>query len=57
MYVNGNIFGYCKPRNQPLSLSPNILVAFGVERRNRVSCRTWEQGKAQDFVLLLSPST
>lgn len=49
MYASGNVFVFYEPRNQPLSLSPNILVAFGVERRRRLGCPTWEEGKARDF--------
>ena len=58
VYVSGNIFVYYEPRNLSMTVSPDILVAFGVERRKRRSYRTWEEGKAPDFVLeVLSPST
>ena len=58
VYVSGNIFVYYEPENLSMTVSPDILVAFGVERRKRRSYRTWEEGKAPDFVLeVLSPST
>ena len=58
VYVSGNILIFYEPRNLSLTVSPDILVAFGVERRRRRSYRTWEDGKAPDFVLeVLSPST
>ena len=63
VYVSGNIFVYCEQRaprgGQPApAVSPDILVAFGVPRRDRRSYRVWEEGKAPDFVLeVLSRST
>ena len=58
VYVSGNIFVFHNPANLSEKVSPDILVAFGVERRRRRSYRTWEEGKAPDFVLeVLSPST
>ena len=58
VYVSGNIFVYYEPENLSMTVSPDILVAFGVERKKRRSYRTWEEGKAPDFVLeVLSPST
>ena len=58
VYVSGNIFVYFNRANLSEKVSPDILVAFGVERRRRRSYRTWEEGKAPDFVLeVLSPST
>ncbi|MDE0626760.1 MAG: Uma2 family endonuclease [Bryobacterales bacterium] len=58
VYVSGNIFVYFNRANLSENVSPDILVAFGVERRRRRSYRTWEEGKAPDFVLeVLSPST
>ncbi len=56
--VSGNIFVYYQRGNPALSVSPDILVSLGVERRDRRTYRTWEEGKAPDFVLeVLSPST
>ena len=41
-----------------MTVSPDILLALGVERRKRSSYRTWEEGKVPDFMLeVLSPST
>ena len=58
VYISGNIFVYYQRGNPALSVSPDILVALGVERRDRRTYRTWVEGKAPDFVLeVLSPST
>ena len=51
VYVSGNIFVYYERGNPRRSVSPDILVSFGVERRDRRTYRTWEEGKAPDFVL------
>ena len=58
VYVSGNIFVYYEHRDLSQSVSPDILVSFGVERRDRRTYRTWEEGKAPDFVLeVVSTST
>ena len=58
VYVSGNIFVYYQRGNPGLSVSPDILVSLGVEQRDRRTYRTWDEGKAPDFVLeVLSPST
>ena len=58
VYVSGNIFVYYEKGNSKLSVSPDILVAFGVERRKRRTYKIWVEGKAPDFVLeVLSIST
>ena len=51
VYVSGNLFVYYEQGNRRARVSPDILVAFGVERRDRRTYRTWEEGKAPDFGL------
>ena len=58
VYISGNIFVYYERGNISRTVSPDILVSFGVERRDRRTYRTWEEGKAPDFVLeVVSTST
>ena len=50
---------YYERGNPAARLQPDVLVAFGVDRRgDRGSFRVWKEGKAPDFVLeVASPST
>ena len=50
---------YYERGNHAAHLQPDVLVAFGVDRRgDRGSFRVWKEGKAPDFVLeVASPST
>ena len=49
---------YYRRGNDKVWLQPDVQVVFGVSRENRSSFRTWEEGKAPDFVLeVASPST
>lgn len=52
-------FDGAKPsRRSARRLSPDLLVAFGVPRRDRGSFTVWEEGRAPDFVLeILSEGT
>ena len=59
VYVSGNIFVYYQ-QGQPKSvISPDVLVSFGVEKKQRRSYKTWEeQDHFPDFVLeITSKST
>ena len=45
-------------RVRPLSLAPDVMVAFGVQQRRRQSYLTWQEGGPPAFVLeVASPST
>ncbi len=58
VYVSGNIFVYYVEGDSRRSVSPDILMSFGVGQRDRRTYKTWEEGKAPDFVLeVASPST
>ena len=49
---------YYRRDDNNLWLQPDVLVVFGVSPENRRSYRTWEEGKAPDFVLeVASPAT
>ena len=52
-------FDGAKPsRRSARRLSPDLLVAFGVPRRDRGSFTVWDEGRAPDFVLeILSEGT
>lgn len=59
VYVSGNLFIYYEEGNQSSVISPDVFVVFGVEKRDRRSYKTWEEGdKTPDFVLeITSKST
>ncbi len=49
---------YYRRDDNDLWLQPDVQVVFGVSPENRRSYRTWEEGKAPDFVLeVASPAT
>ena len=50
--------GATPSRSSARRTSPDLLVAFGVPKRERGSFTVWEEGKAPDFVLeIVSPET
>ena len=58
VYVSGDLLIYYEEGNPRASVAPDVFVAFGVEDRERMSYRVWEEGKGPDFVLeVASPST
>jgi Uma2 family endonuclease len=59
VYVSGNIFVYYLDENgDRQSVSPDILVVFGVEKKERRFYKIEEEGKAPEVVIeLTSPST
>lgn len=59
VYVSGNLFIYYEEGNPSSVISPDVFVIFGVEKRDRRSYKTWEEGdKNPDFVLeITSKST
>ena len=58
VYVSGDLLVYYEEGNPRRSVAPDVLVAFGVEDRERPTYKVWEEGKAPDFVLeVASPST
>ena len=58
VYVSGNILMYYEKGNPRKSISPNVFVVFGVEKKQRDTYLTWEEAQTPDFVLeVASPST
>lgn len=59
VYVSGNLCIYYEQGNPRAVIAPDVFVVFGVERGDRRSYKTWEEGnKAPDFVLeITSKST
>ena len=57
-FVAADILVYPEQGNPKNSIAPDVLVAFGVERRHRMSYFVWREGKPPDWVLeVASPST
>jgi Uma2 family endonuclease len=51
VYVSGNILLYYEEGNPRRSVSPDVLVAFGLRPERRRTYKTWEEGKAPDLVI------
>ena len=46
------------PHVEPIAYTPDAFVVFGVENRQQMSYKVWEEGKGPDFVLeVASPNT
>ncbi len=54
VYVSGNILMYYEEGNIHASVSPDILVSFGIGKKRRRTYKTWEEGKPPDFVMEFS---
>ena len=54
VYVSGDIFLYYREGDPRKSISPDVLVSFGINKKPRYSYKTWEEGKAPDFVMEFS---
>lgn len=52
--VSGNMFMYYAIGDASRSVSPDVFVTFGIERKQRRIYRVWEEGKPPDFVLEFS---
>ena len=58
VYVSGDLLVYYEEGNPRVSVAPDAFVVFGVEDRQRMSYKVWEEGKGPDFVLeVASPNT
>ncbi|BAU41121.1 Uma2 family endonuclease [Leptolyngbya sp. O-77] len=52
VYVSGNLFIYYEEGKPQKSISPDVFVIFGVNKRERRSYKTWQEGgKLPSFVL------
>lgn len=54
VYVSGNLLIYDIPGKTTRSISPDIMVVFGIEKKMRRTYKVWEEGKAPDFVMEVS---
>ena len=54
VYISGNIMMYYEEGNIHASVSPDILVSFGIGKKRRRTYKTWEEGKPPDFVMEFS---
>ena len=54
VYVSGNLLIYDIPGKTRRSISPDVMVVFGIEKKMRRTYKTWEEGKAPDFVMEFS---
>ena len=58
VYVSRNLLIYYERGNPRKSISPDVFVAFGVEKKQRNTYLTWAEAQTPDFVLeVASPST
>ena len=51
VYVSGNLLIYDVPGKTRRSISPDVMVVFGIEKKMRRTYKIWEEGKAPDFVM------
>ena len=57
-YVSGDLLIYYEEGNPRVSIAPDVFVVFGVEKRERLNYKLWEERHAPAFVLeVASPST
>ena len=54
VYVSGNIMMYYEEGDIQSSVSPDILVSFGIGKKRRRTYKTWAEGKPPDFVMEFS---
>jgi Uma2 family endonuclease len=58
VYVSGNLLMYYEKGDPRKSISPDVFVVFGVEKKLRNTYLTWTEANTPDFVLeVASPST
>ena len=51
VYVSGDLLIYYEEGNPRVSIAPDVFVVFGVEDRDRLNYKLWEEGRAPAFVL------
>lgn len=54
VYVSGDILMYDQQGNPRRSISPDVLVTFGIGQKQRRTYKVWEEGKSPEFVMELS---
>ena len=56
-YVSGDILTYYTEGNPRAVVAPDVLVSFGIGRKQRHTYKVWEEGKVPDFVMEFSSKT
>ena len=54
VYVSGDILMYYVEGDPRKSVSPDVLVSFGLGKKERLTYLVWEEGKPPDFVMEFS---
>ena len=54
VYVSGDILMYYVEGDPRKSVAPDVLVTFGMGKKNRRTYLVWEEGKVPDFVMEFS---
>ena len=54
VYISGDILMYYREGDPRKSISPDILVCFGINPKLRKTYKVWEEGKTPDFVMEFS---
>ncbi len=57
VYISGDILMYYRKGDPRKSISPDVLVCFGINPKLRKTYKVWEEGKAPDFVMEFSSDT
>ena len=54
VYISGDILMYYREGDPRKSISPDVLVCYGIDPQLRNTYKVWEEGKAPDFVMEFS---
>ncbi len=54
VYISGDIMMYYREGDPRKSISPDVLVCFGINPKLRLTYKIWEEEKAPDFVMEFS---
>ena len=50
-YISGDIFMYYVKGEPDAVIAPDILISFGLDKKNRPTYKVWEEGKVPEFVM------
>ena len=54
VYVSGDIFMYYVKGEPGAVISPDVLISFGLDKKDRRTYKVWEEGKVPEFVMEFS---
>ena len=57
VYVSGNLLLFYEEGNRRRHVSPDVMVTFGVPKRERDNYLMWEEGRGPDVVIELTSSS